>query len=510
MLRYATAAVLALGLVVPGGALGYTSTGTSYPLIVVDDGAGAQLDARVSGNVAVYTDDQGGTTARIEVFDFSTAALTSIPTAPNAIDFLADIGGDAVVFTRLSAGGSAIHRYSIGTGMTSEVDPVAGPNRRNPTGGGSTVVWEDFGVSGTSDPDLVLDSAGTPFQLTNDALADRNPNVSQNGQAIVWEKCAATCDVYAATGAGSSWLTTPVAATGSDEISPDTDGTRIVYATNAGGDYQVYATLIGAPEVQIPATVGSMSENHPAIAGGYVAFESSNGSQTDIYAYDLATNAMRRITDTPESETLSDITTIASGATTGVRVVWQVIESDSNVYASEFQTASCGGLDTDGDGQGDACDADDDDGIPDGADNCALVPNADQSDVDGDGQGDACDPTPGSTPGKVTGGGWITVAKKAFAYNAQYRSGMTAPKGSVTYDDTAAAVALRSTAVTRLVVSGSHATILGDGTVDGQPVSFRIEVDDRGEPGVNDTFQISWPGYAAGGTLNGGNVQIHG
>ena len=48
--------------------------------------------------------------------------------------------------------------------------------------------------------------------------------------------------------------------------------------------------------------------------------------------------------------------------------------------------------DTDGDGFGDACDADDDgDGVDDGVDNCPLVPNADQTDTDGDGFGDACD-----------------------------------------------------------------------------------------------------------------------
>jgi hypothetical protein len=47
--------------------------------------------------------------------------------------------------------------------------------------------------------------------------------------------------------------------------------------------------------------------------------------------------------------------------------------------------------DTDGDGQGDACDLDDDgDGAPDATDNCPAA-NPDQADVDGDGQGDACD-----------------------------------------------------------------------------------------------------------------------
>jgi hypothetical protein len=42
--------------------------------------------------------------------------------------------------------------------------------------------------------------------------------------------------------------------------------------------------------------------------------------------------------------------------------------------------------DTDGDGQGDACDDDDDqDGVPDAADGCPLVADADQSDLDRDG-----------------------------------------------------------------------------------------------------------------------------
>ena len=51
-------------------------------------------------------------------------------------------------------------------------------------------------------------------------------------------------------------------------------------------------------------------------------------------------------------------------------------------------------LDTDGDGQGDACDADadvDNDQVVDATDNCPLIPNPDQLDTDWDGQGDACD-----------------------------------------------------------------------------------------------------------------------
>ncbi|MDP2950292.1 MAG: thrombospondin type 3 repeat-containing protein [Chloroflexota bacterium] len=52
-----------------------------------------------------------------------------------------------------------------------------------------------------------------------------------------------------------------------------------------------------------------------------------------------------------------------------------------------------------GDALGDACDDDDDnDTVTDAADNCPLVPNADQTDTDGDGLGDACEVSPTPTP----------------------------------------------------------------------------------------------------------------
>jgi len=47
--------------------------------------------------------------------------------------------------------------------------------------------------------------------------------------------------------------------------------------------------------------------------------------------------------------------------------------------------------DRDSDGQGDACDDTDGDGVFDDVDNCVEVRNPDQRDLDGDGQGDVCD-----------------------------------------------------------------------------------------------------------------------
>jgi hypothetical protein len=81
------------------------------------------------------------------------------------------------------------------------------------------------------------------------------------------------------------------------------------------------------------------------------------------------------------------------------------------------QADNCPGIsnpeqtDTDGDGKGDACDADDDgDGVLDAEDNCPIWSNYSQADLDGDGLGDACD-------GDIDGDG-VGNAADAFPYDA--------------------------------------------------------------------------------------------
>lgn len=167
-------------------------------------------------------------------------------------------------------------------------------------------------------------------------------------------------------------------------------------------------------------------------------------------------------------------------------------------------------LDTDGDGEGNACDADDDnDGHSDVNDNCSLVSNANQQDTDGDGSGDLCDPTPGNTPGKVTGGGSLEAGSVNFGFTSRYVDGMAGPTGNVNYHDKRAGIHLKSTAITSSIITGTHATIRGTGVVNGVQVTFRIETDDLGEPGTADTFNILWTGYSRGGVISKGNIQIH-
>lgn len=180
--------------------------------------------------------------------------------------------------------------------------------------------------------------------------------------------------------------------------------------------------------------------------------------------------------------------------------------------------------DIDGDGWGDVgvgvmyCDGStlvtwqpdtDGDGIGDIDDNCPTVANADQRDSNGDGVGDACTVVGGFSEGKVTAGGWFDSSHRTFTFHAKAEAGATRVEGDVVYQDRERGIELHARSLTGFLIEGTHATVRGTAEVGGTTVEFTIEADDLGEPGRSDRFAIRWPGYEAGGTLRGGNIQIH-
>jgi len=88
-------------------------------------------------------------------------------------------------------------------------------------------------------------------------------------------------------------------------------------------------------------------------------------------------------------------------------VINDVTDNDGDGVANQFDNCPVipnpDQRDTDGDGEGDACDATiqgndfDSDGIADNLDNCSTIPNMDQANQDGDQFGDVCDDTPNGT-----------------------------------------------------------------------------------------------------------------
>ena len=103
----AVVVILLVVAVLPAVAAAY-STGTSFPLIIVNNGAGDQFDAHVSGNFASYTEQATfSAVAAIRFFNFTTSTSGAVPSVTNTLDSLSDINGDNIVFTRLDLGNGA-------------------------------------------------------------------------------------------------------------------------------------------------------------------------------------------------------------------------------------------------------------------------------------------------------------------------------------------------------------------------------------------------------------------
>src|SRR5687767_9951604 len=138
--------------------------------------------------------------------------------------------------------------------------------------------------------------------------------------------------------------------------------------------------------------------------------------------------------------------------------------------------------------------------------------------------GVGCLVRPTNTPGRATGGGRspgelaeLSIlsgpskgGKATFGLDVTYVTGQAAPTGTLSFNDKASGRKVQSTAIDSLTIAGAKASITGRATVDGVPgVSFFVEVEDVGKEA--DAFRIVLgDGYAAGGILLKGNVEVTG
>ena len=120
---------------------------------------------------------------------------------------------------------------------------------------------------------------------------------------------------------------------------------------------------------------------------------------------------------------------------------------------------------------------------------------------------------PTSTPGQANGGGQFYntghTDKIAFGFSAKNKDGKLTGECSVV--DPSTSTTVKCTDATSFVEAGTHATIFGDATVNGAVTTYRIDVDDLGNPGKNkdDFFITTGTGYTVGGVLTAGNIQVH-
>jgi len=114
----------------------------------------------------------------------------------------------------------------------------------------------------------------------------------------------------------------------------------------------------------------------------------------------------------------------------------------------------------------------------------------------------------------ITGGGWINGScsdKATFGVSGGIKNGKF--WGQLSYNDHCAnGVKVKSTSVTAyIVIDAVTRQIEGIARVNGQgPFTYKVIVSDKGERGRDDTFSLELSnGYSAGGTLKGGNIQLH-
>ena len=314
--------------------------------VVVNNGSGNQVDPHVDGNLVAYTNAANGVST-IRYFNFSNDVDLGIPGVSGALDFLPDVSGATVVFTRIEGARQSIWSFNTTTsGPAIEMGTSSATSlRRGAYIGGNTVAWQELGFStSTSVLSEVMAydlTTSTGLRLTNDTQFDRNMSVAPNGNVIVWDKCLTSnspCDIWQAVKGSAGWTVSQVTSTADSESFADTNGTLVVYggvrAASATSADIYWKPVAGGAESQL-ALVGE--QRNPNISENVIAFEGRDLADAspnwDIYLYDLSTSTLYRLTNTPAlHETLNDISVVG----TQVRVVWSVFETDQNVYSTTF------------------------------------------------------------------------------------------------------------------------------------------------------------------------------
>ena len=310
-------------------------------IVTINNSPGQQNDPHVSGDLVSYTDSSGF--PQIRYYNFADGKDTAIdnvlPDGTYGVDVLSDVSGHNVVFTRQAGGASRIMIFNTDTGTMTEVDPTTTPQRMGVALGGYTVAYID--ISGSGDV-VAWDLASSKRQVVSAAPAyESNPNVSPDGNVIVWEYCltsTSNCDAYQAVKSAGSWVVSPTANTATPEANPDSDGTTIVYdadrAGSATGQDIFFRAVAGGPETQIE--LPGLQRN-PSISRGVVAFESiaPGAANADIFVYIIASNTLLQITNDPAvNDTLNDVTVLGNG---DIRLVWA--GNDVDVLGTTFTPA---------------------------------------------------------------------------------------------------------------------------------------------------------------------------
>lgn len=299
---------------------------------VVNNELGNQTNPHVQCNQVSYTFDDFQGSSTVHYHDMATGIDNVIP--GNEVDLLSDISGSRVAYTEVTFTGDTIRIFDT---ISQTQTIVPGLWRSNPSIGGNIVAFEDRSISRSAPQIGIYDlSTGVVTPLTNDSFSNARPNVSANGDAVVWEKCETNsfdCAVYVAQQDAPGVFTTRVLTDHAGNFPlPFTNGAIAAYISNRSGENDIYyQTLAGGAEVHL-AIPGD--QRWPTVSGDLISFESKGQNGYDIFVYDIRSGKVFRVTNTPGvDETLNEIGVCND---TG-RIVYSIPGDGSfDVYAVSF------------------------------------------------------------------------------------------------------------------------------------------------------------------------------
>jgi len=302
---------------------------------VVNNELGNQTNPHVDCNLVSYTFDDFQGISRIQYHDLQTDADTVVP--GNDVDLLSDISGSRVAYTEVTFSGDTVRIFDTNS-LTTTVVP--GLWNSNPSIGADVVAFEDRDSQAnwySSNITTYDVSTGTVTPLTNDSLTNIHPEVSPNGNAVIWAKCTNDlnhCDIYSATRTAPGVFTSRALTTGNHERSYETatDGKLAVYVSDRTGERDIYyQPVTGGNEVHLSI---AGDQRNPTISGGLISFESDPLGSGNNFLYDTRTGKLYQVTTGSLDNRLSEISVCGdTGRIVYVNVGWDAFDA----FAFTFQ-----------------------------------------------------------------------------------------------------------------------------------------------------------------------------